>query len=74
MVQEVVSGEAELQLLALGSAHREVLKQGKVAVPETRSRHGRKDNVALLARCKKLGKAGTVDVLVGFEPLPRIAG
>src|SRR5690242_17325563 len=72
VIEEVIAGEAELELLALGSTHREVLEQRDVSVEETGTSQDRPDIIALFARCSEGREAGAVDVLVSLEPLARI--
>src|SRR5947207_3233240 len=74
VVQEVIAGEAELKLLVLRFAKREILEQRQVRVKEPRTRQRRENVVALLARRNEWREASCIYVLVRFEAASRIAG
>src|SRR5579859_118405 len=74
MIQEVIPREAELKLLILGAAKREILEQRQVGVEESRASQGREDIATLLTGRGKRREAGTVDVLVCLQPCAWIAG
>src|SRR5207248_999622 len=74
MIEEVIAGEAELQLSALRLSEREVFEQGYIGVEETGTGQNRPDVIALLTRGYERREAGGVNVLVCLKPASRIAG